>query len=159
MLFRSAKEALLEAEVINADSTVYPEHAKYKVPVKIIVKNNIVSAEFEKNEGFRGLVKGLGYSWGDGVWYRELNKFNGSAEDRAAELGNKLLNLGFPIVLHDNIIRQNAVDGKHEQECVRWIQRRSKGAYEGWLTISWGSLSFAQTQTSKLQSSTANQCA
>jgi hypothetical protein len=75
----------------------------------------------------------LNYKW-DNAWIRNISELTGSAEDRAAELGNKLLNSGFPIMIMDYTIRQNAVEGKFEPECDRWIRINKKS---GELSIRW----------------------
>ncbi|WP_042761680.1 hypothetical protein, partial [Streptococcus sobrinus] len=54
--------------------------------------------------------------------------------DRAAELGNKLLNKGFPICILDVEVLQNAVHSVFEKECKRWIYIR-KGTDQ--LAINW----------------------
>lgn len=132
------KEAIKEQKDLKTNATVRPENAKTEVVAEISIKADKISVIFEKNENFREIVKSLGYEW-TGTWERKINKFNGTAEDRAAELGNKLLNAGFPIMIIDNSIRQNAVDGKYEPEQTRWIYIRTNGDYKGSLAINWNS--------------------
>jgi hypothetical protein len=134
--YLKSKEEQPVIEEIKAETTVYPENKITDGVVEIEVKGDTIKAIFEKNEEFRLIVKSLGYEW-DGVWKRIIKKTNGSVEDRASELGNKLLNAGFPIRINDLEILDRAVDGKYEQECKRWILKRTKGDYEGWLCISW----------------------
>jgi len=124
-------------EDIKKDSTVYPENCGYKEPAEIKVSDTKITVTFSKNENFRKIVKSLGYTWGDGYWYREINKFNGPAEDRAAELGNKLLNAGFPIMITDNSILQNAISGNYNPEQKRWIKACTKEEHKEKLAISW----------------------
>lgn len=128
-------EEITEIEV-KAENTVKPENAKTDIAAEIIVKNDKISVKFDKNEEFRTIVKSLGYKW-DGIWCKKINELTGSAEDRAAELGNKLLNAGFPICIMDETIRNNAINGLYEAECNRWIMTRCKGKYEGMLVIKW----------------------
>jgi hypothetical protein len=124
-------------EEMKIESTVQPENCQYKEPAEIKVSSEKITVSFPKNENFRELVKSLGYTWGDGYWYRKITKFNGPADDRAAELGNKLLNAGFPITVTDNIIRQNAVSGNYQPEQKRWIMCRLEGTYKNWFAITW----------------------
>lgn len=118
------------------ESTVFPENAVTNIPAEIAVYKDKVTVIFEKNETFRKIVKGLGYSW-NGIWEKIIKETTGSAEDRAAELGNKLLNAGFPICILDENTRNRAVNGEYEPECKRWIYLKVKGEYTGWLAINW----------------------
>jgi hypothetical protein len=126
------REAKQEQADIRRDSTVYPENSITNAVVEIKVTTDKITAVFEKNERFREIVKSLGYKW-ECAWERNINELTGSAEDRAAELGNKLLNAGFPILILDNNIRQNAIDGNYEKECNRWIRTTKDGR----LAIRW----------------------
>jgi len=109
--------------VIRTESIVKPEECYYPVFVEIKIKENKVVALYEKNEVFRTIVKKLGYNW-NGQWEKEIKETTGMSEERAAELGNHLLNAGFAISILDDVIRDNAVYGNYEPECKRWIYRR-----------------------------------
>lgn len=129
-------EKMAEIEV-KAESTIKPEDAKTEIAAEIIVKKEEVKVIFpEKNEDLRKIVKFLGYKW-DGIWCKKISELTGSAEDRAAELGNKLLNAGFPICIMDETIRNNAINGVYEEECNRWILTKISGKYKGRLIIRW----------------------
>jgi hypothetical protein len=124
-------------EAAKAEATVYPEKAVSNLVAEITVKNNTIEIHYpERNEGFRVLVKKLGYQWENG-WARKITERTGSAVDRAAEAGNKLLAAGFPIRIYDETVRQKAISGEYEPECRRWVQVRLSGEYEGWLAINW----------------------
>lgn len=110
-------------EEIKAESTIFPEKRITNAVAEITVYKDKITVKFEKNELFREIVKKLGYSW-DGIWERKIREVNGTVADRAAELGNKLLNKGFPICILDTDIRNNAINGVYESECKRWIYRR-----------------------------------
>ncbi|PRR85513.1 hypothetical protein [Clostridium luticellarii] len=123
-----------EKRQLELEATVFPEKKVTEAVVKIKYTKKKIWACFEKNEDFRLLVKSLGYSWEDGVWERSIGETTGYAEDRAAELGNKLLNAGFPIRIMDEKVRNNAINGIYEQECKRWIKYKPK---EDRLVIKW----------------------
>jgi hypothetical protein len=124
-------------EAAKAEATVYPEKAVSNLVTEITVKNDTIEIHYpERNEEFRALVKKLGYKWENG-WTRKITEKTGSAIDRAAEAGNKLLAAGFPVRIYDETIRQKAIAGEYEPECKRWIQVRLSGEYEGWLAINW----------------------
>lgn len=148
------EEKLDEKQIANLklESTVFPENAITNVAAEVTVKGNKIRVIFEKNDKFREIVKGLRYKW-NGAWERELSEFTGAAEHRASELGNKLLNAGFPIMILDENIREKAVTGAYEQECDRWIQLRIQGDYEGWLAIRWYDKSDLYNKARKLPGS------
>lgn len=118
-----AEEAILLE--IKRESTVFPEEKMTNEVVEITVSPDRVTAKFEKNEAFRKIVKDLGFTWNGSAWEKKISETTGSAEERAAELGNKLLNAGFPIMIMDEEIRRNAIDGNFEPECKRWIFQRN----------------------------------
>lgn len=129
------EEKEMEHEIFT-ESTVFPENKVTDSIAKISYDKDKINVKFEKNEDFRQIVKSLKYKW-EGIWERKINNLTGTAEDRAAELGNKLLNAGFPIMILDENVRNNAVKGIYEQECDRWIFRRKEGNYAGWLAVKW----------------------
>ncbi len=124
-------------EAAKAEATVYPEKAVSNLVAEITIKGDTIEIHYpERNEDFRALLKKLGYKWENG-WTRKITERTGSAVDRAAEVGNKLLAAGFPIRIYDEIIRQKAIVGEYQPECKRWVQVRLSGEYEDWLAINW----------------------
>lgn len=133
-----AEEAEKELEEqAKIEATVFPENPASNAVAEISITKDKVSVTFEKNEDFRTLVKSLGYSWSNRHWEKEITETTGSAEDRAAELGNKLLNEGFAIRIFDESIREKAVNGNYTPEHTRWIYRRTSGTYKDWFVIKW----------------------
>ncbi|MDT8718261.1 hypothetical protein IAI10_16460 [Clostridium sp. 19966] len=123
-------------EEIKMECAVKPQNNIHPGVVDIIVKDDTITAKYEKNEDFIKTVKSLCYKW-DGVWSKKIRETNGFIEDRAAELGNKLLNAGFTVSILDAQIRENAVKGIYEPECKRWIMLYGAEKYKGWLAIGW----------------------
>lgn len=121
---------------IEAESLVVPENATTSNVVEIKEKNNEIVALFEKNDTFIRIVKGLGYRWSGG-WRKRITETTGTATERIAELGNKLLAEGFPVKIHDTEARKKAINADYEPEHNRWIYLRTDGKYEGWLIIRW----------------------
>jgi len=119
---------------VKAEATVYPEEKETNAVVEIDYTDDEITAITEKNETFRKLVRNLGFRWDSRKWRRKLSYKTGSPEDRAAELGNKLLNSGFPIRIYDKTVRRNAVEGNFEPEHKRWI---GKLADKDRFAISW----------------------
>jgi hypothetical protein len=126
------------ADEAKIEATVRPENPKTETVAEIRALADAIEISFpERREDFRQIVKGLGFSWSTIRWERKIYPKNGMIEDRAAEVGNKLLAAGFPIRIYDETIRQRAINGEYEPECKRWIQIRVSGEHEGWLVLSW----------------------
>lgn len=133
-------------EEMRTESIVYPGNKITEAVVEISYTKDKIVAKFEKNEDFRLLVKSLGYGWKNGVWERDIPSTAGKVEDRVAELGNKLLNDGFPIMILDEAVRNNAVNGIYEKEHTRWIGYWKK---KNLLYISWKGYSDSLYKTAK----------
>lgn len=120
----------------KAEATAYPEKPVTEAVVEISYTSDIVTASFEKNDKFMSIVKNLGFKWNN-KWEKQIMETTGTAEERAAETGNALLNAGFPIRIYNPKILENAVKGNFKPENKNWIYRRREGKYEGWLVIKW----------------------
>lgn len=118
------KEENPQLEQILEEGTVYPTETKHDKPVKIEIIDNDISIVYEKNYEVINLVKSLKYKWNGAKWHKKINEMNGAVEDRAAELGNKLLLAGFPVIILDENIKQKAIKGEYEEECNRWISTK-----------------------------------
>lgn len=134
-------EKLYEEEIlkdIQMESVVFPQDRITEAIAEITFDQSEVSVKFEKNDDFIELVKAERYiwDWEGRIWYRNITITNGNSTDRAAELGNKLLNAGFPIRILDPQVREQAINGEFEAECTRWIVKRSNDidhVYIKWL--------------------------
>lgn len=130
---RERAEKELE-EQIRAEASLFPEERKTDAVAEIHIVESGVSVTSEWHESFPPLLRSLNYRWDGKQWHRLIDETTGSAEDRAAELGNRLLNAGFPIRIFDEKVRQMAVDGTFVPEQKRWILK-VKG--EERFAISW----------------------
>lgn len=112
--------------VIDMENTLYPERAVTNVPVEIDYNEDEISTVFERNDKYIKIMKSLGYWWDRSrrVWYKRINETTGNVEDRVAELGNTLLNEGFPIKLEDAELRERAISGEYEEEHKKWIIKK-----------------------------------
>jgi hypothetical protein len=101
---------------------IYPENPITKVIAEITFNPDIVKVRFEKNKAFIEIVKSLKFSWnpGDLTWYKHINEYTGAPLDRAAELGNRLLNAGIPISI-DEQAKDMAINATYEDEITNWI--------------------------------------
>lgn len=118
----------------KTEATVMPENAITAAAAEICVSESKIVALFEKNDVFIKVVKSSGYKWTGVAWEKQINELTGSTADRAAELGNKLLNAGIPVIIMDENIRKAATNGEYEPECSRWIFNVD----ENKLKIKWG---------------------
>lgn len=121
----------VEAPDVHSDEAVIakPQNQDHEGVVDIAVSQKRVSAEYRKDDDFRKVVKSLGYRWEDGAWRLKIDFSTGSAAERAAELGSKLLNSGFSIRIQDPETLKNAVEGRYEPMCRRWIYRTKSGNF------------------------------
>lgn len=124
-------------EEIEKEALIVPENAITNSIARIVYENNEIVVTFEKNDKFIEIVKKLGYKWINGAWRKEITNTTGTATERIAELGNKLLAAGFPVKIYDHIAREKAINADYEPEHTRWIYLRTSGKYEGWLVIKW----------------------
>ncbi len=127
-------------QTVLAQATVRPETPVTEAVAEISLHGSEIAVQFpEKREDFRELVRfQLGYSWMNERWQRAIASHNGTVEDRAVELGHRLLAAGFPVRIFDEAIRAKAVSGDYEPECTRWILKRIAGEYAGWFALTWG---------------------
>ena len=120
---------------------IAPEDVTHSGEVSIRITGNgkTVVAEYDKNEDFRSIVKGHGFYWNadSRVWVKDITRFTGSAEDRAAEIANALLKAGFTVRLKDEELRRKAVEADFEPEITRWVTHMCGGKHAGKLVLSW----------------------
>lgn len=119
-----AKEEKEEMKDIINEATLTPKETKFGEVVEIKYDEKSISAIYERNDTFIKIVKSLRFKWDGRVWSRKITEFTGSASDRVAELGNKLLNEGFSVLILGEEERNKAITGEYEPECDRWIKKR-----------------------------------
>jgi hypothetical protein len=116
---------------------VRPEDQQHSVPVEVLYSENRVEVHAPKNDALRELVKSLGYTWDGECWARKITFKSGSAEDRAAELVNRLLAAGFAVQTADEALAQKAAAADFKPEVSRWVSLAVKGRHAGKLFIDW----------------------
>lgn len=124
-----------EAEAMTETVTIaQPVEQTHEGVVDIRASEQRVTAAYRKDDDFRKLVKSLGYSWmaSEGVWGMAIGLKTGTAAERAAELGNKLLNAGFAIRIQDAETLRNAIEGNYEPMTHRWIAKLDEDFYITW---------------------------
>lgn len=109
---------------IDVDFTVFPENMKEgAVTVKIIITPDEVRAEFQKDAGAIDVMHDCHFNFyvPEAYWYHTIGTTSGTAEDRAAELMNKLLTAGYPVICDNDEVKRKAVEADYEEEHTRWI--------------------------------------
>jgi hypothetical protein len=121
----AAQEAVQHpAKAAETEKTIAePQDRKHGGIVGIQVTDQSVSAKYRKDDDFRDLVKDLGYTWDSKTfaWSMQIGARTGTAIERAAELGNKLLNAGFAIRIQDANTLRDAVEGNYKPMAHRWV--------------------------------------
>lgn len=117
---------------------VRPQTPVTETIAKIQIEGDVLRVIFpERIEKFRQTLKSKDFQWGGTSWYREVGMKAGKIEDRAAEIGNLLLNEGFIIQISDETIRNNAINAVYEDEKTRWITIYKDNSYADYVVISW----------------------
>lgn len=129
-------EVKKELEDLKVQLTITPENALKEGVVKIKYndKNTLLSAAYIKNNDFIQIVKSLDYKWDGSNWTKEINEYTGAIDDRAAELGNRLILAGFTVQFVTEDSKELAITGTFKKENDRWIKYLSR---ENALVISW----------------------
>ena len=119
-----AQESSKELEkAAKEEATVYPENEATKDIAEISYTEKLVEIKSPKNEIIIDTVRSAGYKWDRDKtrWCLKITVTRGHAEDRAAEIGNLLLNEGVPICIYDEEIRGKAIRGDFEPQKYQWI--------------------------------------
>lgn len=114
-----------EIEEEKRNATVVPECEEKKSGVVIIEinpENSALSTKYVKDFDFIEIVKKLGYKWDGLTWRKLLTEYTVNANDRAAELGNKLLLSGFTVQFPNAESKNKAISGEFESENDRWVK-------------------------------------
>ena len=124
-------DAVVESKDLEAaakeEATVYPEKYSESEMVKDIAEidytEKTVEIESPKNGLIIATVKDADYKWDmeKHRWCLEITATRGKAEDRAAEIGNMLLNAGIPVRIYDENIRRKAVEADFEPQKYQWV--------------------------------------
>lgn len=125
LYFEEKKDEELISDV-KLEATVYPENQRTKVVAEIIFdeSDNKIRIKSEKDFILIDVVKDMGYSWSGKTWWYKITPYKNDLPDRMAEVGNKLLLAGVPVIIWDDSIRKKAINGEYEKECHRWIIRQ-----------------------------------
>lgn len=123
--FNNQKD-IIEKELpsfVKEELTIKSDNNSFDLIVELRKNGNYLEAIYPKNETFKQIVKELSFSWSSSnyCWRREIDEYNGSFDDRAAELGNLLLNAGFTVQFPTNESKEMAINATFSKEQERWI--------------------------------------
>ena len=110
-----------QQEEISKELTVFPENYNHETTVNIFFneKDNTVNISSIKNEEIIELCRDYGYKWNSPVWYKKINFFTGDKIHRMAEIGNKILALGFAVEFDNPESKQMAINaGPFNPPCI-----------------------------------------
>jgi hypothetical protein len=112
-------------KLIDAECTVFPENMTTEpVTVRITVTPKEVQAECRKNDEIIEIMHECHFRFcSQGYWYHYIGVTTGTAEDRAAELMNKILTHGHPVICDNEEVRKKAIEADYEEEFTRWIKK------------------------------------
>lgn len=128
-IIAARQEAEPAAVSAKAEATVRPKEPVTETVAEIKVLPDGASINFpERREGFREIVRKLGFRWSDYRWFKAGNPI-----ERAAEVGHHLLAAGFIVCIQDETARAKAIAGDYEPEKTRWIY-----SCEGKFALQWG---------------------
>lgn len=128
-----APEETSKEEVKTPDRPIaIPENQKHSGCADIRIDGGKVTVVYDRDETFRQIVKGMGFTWNSG-WVLKLDETTGTAENVCAELGSKLLNAGFSVRFDTQEIMDAAVSGDYTPRHMRWIwSHKAGGFYAEW---------------------------
>ena len=124
--YHRSKSKTLELGEATArlENTVYPKGVgKSEVIAEVNLATDAITVRYPaKSELFRELIKfDFSFHWNETHWRKTLTVIDETPKDQVAEIGNKLLDIGIPILIWNEAIRQNAISGSYTPIHTRWI--------------------------------------
>ena len=124
-----------EAAKEESSVTLVPEDKKSDTMVSVKYTDDMVTVESPKDSTVIKAVKAAGFRWDGYSWRLNIGVTTGKANDRAADIANKLLNAGLQVSVPASI-RDAAVSGTFAPRCTRWVFKRSGDPDH--VYVSWG---------------------
>jgi len=118
----SSEEKKVEKEA-KEEAIIWPKDSKTKTTAEIIIENEKIIVLSDKNEIIINVLKEYNYHWNSDEhhWELKLTNLMGAAEDRAAEIANKLLLEGVPIIAYSQEVKIKAIYGTFKRLHTRWV--------------------------------------
>lgn len=107
----------------RAKNIVYPVNYQHDMPAEISLRSGVLSVHYPiLVESVRLMLKEqLGFRWSGEYWAKTLSETDENEQDRVAEVGCKLLNLGVPILIWDEDLRTKAINADYEPLYTKWL--------------------------------------
>lgn len=129
-----------EAEKLEEEKNIYNdlivvEPAEKKHPDVVSISYNATQVQvhyYQYEEALVSIAKDLKYRWKRPDWCLKIDALSGSASDRAAEIGNALLNAGFSIKISESL-KDAAINASFEKRFPRWINATATDFIVTWL--------------------------
>ena len=123
--YKKAHESFLKEEVkaeTPAPEIIEPEGKAHDTVCTITANDEAIVVKSDYNAAMPPIVRTLGYKWDTDrrIWKKAISYRIPSAEDAMAEVANKLLSGGFPVIVPPEV-KGKAVNGTYEPEHRRWI--------------------------------------
>lgn len=121
LLPRALKKMFGAGDEGAAETTILePTEKESSSLAKVSYHESRVDVSSPKDNKIIHIAKGQGYKWNGGTWSLQINFMTGTAEDRAAEIANLMLNAGISVEVPVGIA-DKAVSGNFTPRCSRWI--------------------------------------
>lgn len=118
----------------RAEATIRPAGSSSTLVADISLRAHGVAVSYpEPDETVNGILKRLGYRWDRPWWLKNC----GAPDERAVEVGHRLLAAGVAVRIYDPELRRRAIAGEFEPERTRKIARSKVPGCAGWFVISW----------------------
>lgn len=119
-------------EDVKEELTVVPNRAEKSGVVKITCEDNVIKAEYVRDDNFIKIVKSKGYKWNGSFWGYQITDTSGKMVDRLSDIGNALLANGFTVRFPDIESKEAALNGSFEQLHDNWITWSEKKLLIKW---------------------------
>lgn len=123
----------------EAESLIFRPEESSKAGIVILkeMPEGNLGVRYVKDDDFIKIMREKGFSWDSGksVWIKKINEYSGRIDDRAAEIGNRLLLEGFTVCFFNKKQMTMAVNGIFDPECKRWVKaKKENNSFRIW----WG---------------------
>lgn len=111
---------------------IAPKNPRMDAPAEVKYDSDKVTVISKKDEGIIKLLKSHGFKWDGSAWSMAISERMVSAADRAAEIGNKLLNDGVPLQISDEI-KDITINATYTPTADRWIGKiKDRDVFSVW---------------------------
>ena len=122
---KAETEARLQEEPKSEPAAIIePENKTHETVCTVSITEQAITVKSAYDPAMPPIVKALGYKWDGTLWGKPLSYKTEDPVDRAAEIANKLLTAGFPVVMPEEA-KEKAIAGTYSPEWQRWVSWRT----------------------------------